>query len=249
MEHEPVRDTELHAFIDGELDRKTALRVAASVASSPALAREVARFRADKAILARLYGPIAHAPIPPRLLAPLAKRRANRRMVRRVMAASAVLAMLVVTWTGGTFLFPSPSERFVREALAARAGDSRPERRYSAASVVQPEQRDHLAETALTLPVKVPDLAAAGFHLLEMATYREDAGRHAVQLTYQDGKSRLFTVFLHPPVGSDRFALFRRGPLALCIWQNEELSIVMAGDLPPKEMLRVASLTYADLNL
>jgi hypothetical protein len=36
--------------------------------------------------------------------------------------------------------------------------------------------------------------------------------------------------------------------LQVCVWQNDDLSVVMLGEMPAHEMLRVATATYADLN-
>jgi hypothetical protein len=36
--------------------------------------------------------------------------------------------------------------------------------------------------------------------------------------------------------------------MQVCIWQNDDLSVVMLGRMPAHEMLRVATATYADLN-
>ncbi len=50
------------------------------------------------------------------------------------------------------------------------------------------------------------------------------------------------------PAGPDRFDIHRRGNTQICVWQNDDLSVVMTGDMSAREMLKVANLTYNDLN-
>jgi len=47
--------------------------------------------------------------------------------------------------------------------------------------------------------------------------------------------------------GTARFDQFERAGLRVCIWQDEELSMVMAGDVSTAAMQRLASLAYAGL--
>lgn len=60
------------AFVDGELDDLTARRVEREAANDPALATEIARYRALKAQLTAHYAPIAEEAVPERLRALLA---------------------------------------------------------------------------------------------------------------------------------------------------------------------------------
>ena len=47
---------------------------------------------------------------------------------------------------------------------------------------------------------------------------------------------------------SDPFDMHQRGKTQICVWQNDDLSVVMTGDMSAREMLKVANLTYSDLN-
>lgn len=60
------------AFVDGELDGPTARRIERAAESDPALAAEIARYRALRGTLAAHYAPIAEEPVPERLRALLA---------------------------------------------------------------------------------------------------------------------------------------------------------------------------------
>ncbi len=61
-------DVMLMAFADGSLPAETATRIARRVALDPELARKVARFRADRALLAAAFDPVLAEPVPDRLV-------------------------------------------------------------------------------------------------------------------------------------------------------------------------------------
>jgi anti-sigma factor RsiW len=135
----------------------------------------------------------------------------------------------------------------VAEALSARDGAARPVREVTLDQLTSHGARDQVLQTALAVPVRVPDLERAGFELAGIKLYDEGGGRQAVQIAYRDRQARSFTVYLRTPTGTDRFELQQRGALQVCIWQNDSLGVVMLGDMSAREMLRVATLTYADL--
>ena len=249
MREELYNDDFLNAFIDGELDRRRTAEFAAKVAASPDLARRVARLRNDKEMLARVYQPIADQPIPARLLAPFQRQRARRRQSRIITSLGAGAALVVALWLGPPMVTSLTADRLVNEALAARDGNVSPQKTYVAADFSADEARDRVVDDALAVPVKVPKLEQAGYVLTAMTVYPDGADRHAMQLSYRDARNHVFTVYLHRSLGKDRFDLSRRGRNEICVWQNEDLGVAMVGEVTPKEMLRLASLTYADLNL
>jgi len=241
MDPELNGKTELHAFVDGELDRAATVKFAARVAASPELAREVARLRADKAMLARVYGGLADQPIPDRLKAPFRKRRQRQSLVRYGAGAGVAMAMALLLWVMPPIL---KEDRFVSEALSARDGHVSAGRFLAASVLERPDARDQAVATALSVPVKVPDLDTAGYKLASISIYKQ-----AAQLSYRDSAGKLFTLFLRHESGPDRFDIRHRGKMEICVWQNSELAVAMVGEMSNKEMLRLASATYADLNL
>lgn len=64
-------DAMLMAFADGELPPESAAALARRIAADPALARKVAAFRGDRALLRAALDPVLAEPVPERLLATL----------------------------------------------------------------------------------------------------------------------------------------------------------------------------------
>lgn len=251
MTKDTISDEELQAFIDEELDPRRTAEVAAVVAASPELMKRVVQYRADKMLIASLYRPLVERPVPASLLRAIEPRA--RRPTRHIWiavsglaaAAGIVLAVLLTQLPATT----SASDRLIAEALDARAGSLHPERRLADASLPDAPARDVLVADATSLPVKVPDLSRAGFTLAAIEIYPGSGAKHSLQLTYRNAQGATFTVYLHGTTGPDKFDLVSRGKTQICLWQNEDASVVMVGEFSPKEMLKIASLTYADLNL
>jgi anti-sigma factor RsiW len=249
MEDEPILDAELQALIDGELDEARAQILAAKVAASAELSSMVAQYRADKEMILRAYGPLIELPVPLRLVRPLAGRKARPSWGRReaFAAVAAAAAIALVGWTAYPIFF-KPADPLVAEAFAARRGDVRPQKEFVASAVSDPAARDRLAGDTLALPVKVPDLEKAGYVLTAIDIYRDRPGRESLQVSYRNAQGRNFTLYMHRSAGADRFDLEHRGATQICIWQNDALSVVMLGEMSSKDMLKLATLTYADLN-
>jgi anti-sigma factor RsiW len=254
-EEEQMLDLELSAFIDGELDAERRAAIAARIAGDPALAERVAQYQADQARLARLFAPLADQPLPAALVRAVetshVRHRRNRPPLpwgRRLGWGAALAASLVCAWLVAAHFLGPDADWMVADALAARSGVVSPARQYAAGTLGAAADRDKLLQDALALPVKLPDLGKAGYALTGIDLYKDGQNRSAVQLSYRDGGGRLFTVYLHPAAGPDRFELLTRGQARICVWENEELGAVMVGEMSSPEMLRVASLTYADLN-
>ena len=251
MPEQQISEQELHAFVDGELDASRAVAIAAELAAVPELAARVAAIRADRALIMRIYGPLADEPLPATLLDTVTRATHRRRppwLRRTAWAIAAAAALAVVGWFGEPLLRSNPADGLVAEAMAVRGGAQRPAEEFKAPALPPPAARDQLLRATLNVPLKTPNLGKAGFELDAIGVYGDGHARRALELSYRDGHGRRFTVYLHGPTGTDGFDLRRAGAAQVCIWQNEELSAVMVGEMSVEEILRVASLTYADLN-
>lgn len=238
MEPEATRQEDIQAFVDGELEREAMTAFAAQVTASPALAREVARLRADKLLLKNAYGPLADQPIPDRLRAPFRRHRARNRTMQFSAAAALAASLALAVWFGPGLW---GGDVLVKEALAARKGGGTITRQVA---LTEADTRDTVVSAALSIPVKVPDLERWGYKLTGIAVYGQ-----AAQLSYHDAAGKLFTMYLRHSLGTDRFDLHQEGKTEVCVWQNAELAVAMVGEMGAKEMLKVASSSYADLNL
>jgi anti-sigma factor RsiW len=251
MEKTFLADEDLHAFIDGELDDARAEAVAAIIAASPELLEQVERLILDKDLIARAYGPLIELPLPDIMRQtvtgyhPPEPVRAPRRFFPAAMALAAAIVAAVIAYPILSNLGGDP---LVTEAMAVRAGQVHAERQFADTEIATAAARDQLVQTALSVPVKVPNLEKAGYRLSGITAYPDRGDHKALQISYRDRHGVLFTMYMRQTTGADRFELSRRKDMQVCIWQNDDLSVVMLGEMPAHDMLRVATATYADLN-
>ncbi|TWB15493.1 anti-sigma factor RsiW [Nitrospirillum amazonense] len=238
--HPSIAEVDLHAFLDGELPEDRARVVEAALLADPALAERLAGYEADKAMMKRLYSPLIDRPVPQHLI-DLAQSTANGPAARpwadwrRLGAVAAVLLLLV---GGGAYLVNdpagSPAGDVVQMALAARdvpaavPSDLAP---YNAA-----------LSRVVALNIKVPDLTRAGYRLAGVKVEGQ-----AATVAYRDADDRLFTIYLRHSDGTVRFDQFKRDKLRVCIWQDDQLSMVMAGEMSAAVMQKLASMAYVGL--
>jgi anti-sigma factor RsiW len=238
-------EDELHAFLDGALDSPRREEVAARIASDPALSARLAAFRADKALLKQLYGPVAEQPLPPHWLA-LARQKPPVRPTWRLVGA--IAAVLLVTM-GAILAYrvyqPGQGGEIVAAALATRqqAGGET----IALAQGDDPARYDAALSSLLSLRVKVPDLSRMGYRLAAIRLFH--GGAAAAELRYRDPAGRVFTLYLRRSDGSARFDQFEQAGLRVCIWQDDQLGLVMAGNVSTAAMQRLASLAYTGLTL
>ncbi|MDX2144493.1 MAG: hypothetical protein SFV19_14140 [Rhodospirillaceae bacterium] len=236
-----ISESDLHAFIDGELGAERARLVAAALTQDSVLAARVASFRADKEQFARVYGPLIDQPVPLRLQAVLArgKRRAPVGLPRTAwMAMAASIVAAVVGWASLSVLQPAPADTIVAEALAARADTA-------GAQSVSPGEAGQALTQALELNLQAPDLSKMGYTLARVDTYADTPGGAAVKLDYRAADARTFTIYLRRSSGDVRFEMLKQGETRICLWQDDVVGAVMLGEMSAGEMLRLASLAYS----
>jgi anti-sigma factor RsiW len=246
-----ISEEELHAFIDGELSPADMRRVEAIVNASPELQEQVELFTADKALIHDIYAPLIEHPLPIAVLEALERTRPRRAFFRfpswRLPASAvAVATLLVVGFLAYPNLIGMGGDPLIAEALAAQNGELRTEQSVSPAALAMAQ--DRIAEDTLAKPVKVPNLEKAGYVLKGIAVFAKAKSEHSLQARYENASGRSFVVYMRSSAGPDRFDMHQRGKTQICVWQNDDLSVVMTGDMSAREMLKVANLTYSDLN-
>jgi len=142
-------------------------------------------------------------------------------------------------------LRPAASEEIVAAALTVREGSEGKTIDVSGDG----SQYSDVVSTAIAERVKIPDLGKMGYRLSTIHLYPKAPGGSAAELLYRDQANRLFTLYLRHSDGTARFDQFERAGLRVCVWQDDELGMVMAGNLSTAAMQRLASLAYSGLTL
>lgn len=244
-----IRDEDLHAFIDGELDAARNAEVAEAARSDAALMEQIAAFRADKAMLAEVYAPLIDRPLPKEWLARIARddRRRGRPWLAPITAIAASIVLLIAGLSTYHRLPANGEEAIVREALAARADMLESNEVLAVASPAETGAVDHILTSALRMRVKTPDLSRMGYKLEAVRVYGNVPGGKSVELRYRDARHRNFALYVRHPSSGVRFDQYRSAGLRVCIWQDDVLGTVMTGPISAAEMQRLASLAYTGL--
>lgn len=245
-----IDEIELNAFLDGELDAARLRSVQEAIDADPVLAERAAAFRADKQRVRQVYGPLVDRSLPAEWLN-LTRRGHGPFQLRRARPIAAIAAALILLIATGTYVARNVQtnsvEGIVQTALDARGAELVPVKVIPVAPGGIRQYNGVLA-AAVGLDVKAPDLAPLGYQLEQISLYHmSNAG--AAELSYRDRQNRLLTLYLRHsdtdgPVGFDQFA---RDGLRICVWQDEDLSMVMAGNVTTAAMQRLASRAYTDV--
>jgi anti-sigma factor RsiW len=241
--HPLISDEDLHAYIDGALEGDRALAVRNALARDGALAERAALFQADKAMLKAIYAPLAERPLPPAWIAQVRRQAHPGILWRRagaIAAAVLILAGVSLTW----WHYASPwNGDVVETALDARDGTLAPTRYIVLNDIAQAHRYDATLRQATGSNVHIPDLSRMGYRPNGLRLYGT-----AAELVYQGPQGRLFTLYLKRSDGSARFDQFAHGGLRVCVWQDDQISTVMVGDISVAAMQRLAILTYTGLS-
>ena len=243
-----IDDIELHAFVDGALDAARTAEVGAMIEADPELAARAAAFRADKDMLKRVYAPLAAEPVPAEWLAMIRETKAPRTTSWRLVGsiAAALVIGILGTLTIQRLHQPAANGEIVQAALDARATPVA-EKTIAVATPTDARLYEAALRDAVSLPVKIPDMSKMGYTLIGLRFYRTQSG--AAELLYRGPDNQLFTLYLRRSDGKARFDQFERNGLRVCVWQDEELGTVMAGNVSTAAMQRLASLAYTGLTL
>jgi anti-sigma factor RsiW len=252
----PVRDDDLHAFVDGQLDAERHRIVERHLETHPEDAERVAAYQAQRAaIRAALLKPDTGAlPQHLTLTGILAERSAKqlRMQAWRPWLAAACLAFAVFAGgLGGWFLHTGPTagrgQRAMtileEQALASHAVFSVDNRH----PVEVPGSQDaHLKQwfsNRLHRVIVVPNLSSLGYHLIGGRLLATERGNPAALLMYEDAEHHRMSVLLRPmgpALQMPRTTIEQDGVNGQA-WIHDGLGIAVVASMPDHEIAEVAT--------
>jgi anti-sigma factor RsiW len=192
-----VSETELHAWLDGELPAERCAAVTAYFAAHPEVAARMRRHREQMQLMRRAFEPLLDRP-PPRAVTALlaAGSRAvlwRRRAVAGLAAACLAVLLLAAGWLAHRVL---PGGNYVAEAVTAyRLAVI--DRAANGVWAITPEGLPGTLERLsrrVGVPLKVPALADQGFTITSGRLVPASAGATAAQFIYQRGSGQQLTI-------------------------------------------------------
>lgn len=247
---------DLSALLDGELNAARRVELEARIKADPVTAARLAEFRADKEMLRRIYEPVARRPIPKEWLAIAygSRPKTSWRMVGSIAAALLVAIFGTISYmelrppVAGDVMADSRHDitgpdKVVQEALDARHDVTRPAKVVAAESGAEVGHYTSVLRSAVRFSAKVPDMRKAGYRLTGIKVYSQGAA----ELAYRDSTDHVLTLYVRRSDGKVRADQFPRDGLRVCVWQDNEVAMVAAGDMSTASMQRLAVLAYAGL--
>lgn len=251
----PIDDTTLNAYVDGQIDEDGRRAVEAWLAEHPEDAARVQAYRTQNAGLHERFDGVLDEPLPPALAEAAAGRQAGRPGARGRMRIAAAIALFALGGLSGWGL---------RGVEPAGPGSAEPGfvRRAVGAHIVYVSEVRHPVEVAadqeahlvgwlskrLGTPLHAPKLASVGFTLVGGRLLPDD-GTPAAQFMYEDASGRRVTCYVRASSNREDTA-FRfvsdRGVSAF-YWVDAPLSYALIAEMPRDALLPVAHAVYREL--
>lgn len=250
----PITDTDLHAYVDGELDTATQAAVEAHLAAEPEAAAAVAAYRAQKSALHAAYDGVLEEPVPAALSGALQTPRGGSRRILLTRIAASV-ALLALGGVGGWSLHDYTVSRGVvsSEDFAERAVEAHT---VFAAEVrhaveVPAAQHAHLVgwlSKRVGFPLKTPSLRAVGYELVGGRLLPDDKAA-AAQFMYEDKSGRRLTVYVRSGAGAHNtaFRFVSSGGVSAFYWIDGPLAYALVGKIDRAPLHALARLVYDQL--
>lgn len=248
MNHRPITEDDLHAYVDRALEPERQGEVAAYLDEHPDVARRVGAFTDQREALRAALAPIAEEPLPAELnLSRIIEQRARRPSIARWAMAAVVLLSIggVGGWTMRSELQTPP------EGLAALAQEASASYNVYAPDHLRPVEvrASDSAELVqwvsdrLHRQVKVPDLAGSGYRLMGGRVVATQHGPAAMFMYDDDHGSRL-VVMTRPMSSADQNAPMTpqsQGDVGGFAWADDGLGYSLVGHAAPEALRPIAN--------
>lgn len=250
---ENISDSDLHAYVDGELDEAALTEVEAWLAEHPDYAAKVHAYALQKRQLHRLYDHAAEAPVPDHVLALIeADRPSAWQPGWRRLAAAIVLLLFggLGGWWGASFTGETPNagSQFVQRALGAHVVYAHDDNRPVEVGGGDETRLVNWLSGRLGHKLMIPNLKGAGFKLMG-GRLVADKGDAAGLIMYEDAKGRRISLYVRPGMrgGDAKFRFIAEQEMVAFYWTNGPLTYALTGEMPRDDLLSLVRMVHDDL--
>jgi anti-sigma factor RsiW len=248
MNHRPITEDDLHAYVDHVLEPERQAEVADYLGAHPEVARRVAAFSDQRSLLRAALAPVAEEPLPAKLnLSRMIENRARRpSVIRWAMAAMLLLSIGGLGgWAVRGALQASPG------GLVALAQEAAVSYRVYAPDRVRPvevrasdsAQLVQWVSDRLQRPVKVPDLSTSGYRLMGGRLVATDHGP-AAMFMYDDDQGSRIVVLTRTMSRADQNAPMTpqsHGDIRGFTWADDGIGYSLVGHAAPESLRPIAN--------
>lgn len=249
-----ITETELHAYVDGELTAGERVEIEAALASSPSDQELVRDVREINDALRQRYAGSLSEPLAPALRKPLA--RLGRKQIfnaRTLVRWAAAVAILIAAGAAGYLVRglvaePRGSEAaFVTTALDAHTVYV-PEVRHPVEVKADEAHLVRWLAKRVGADVRAPALGPLGWRLMG-GRLLPDHGLPAAQFMYEDASGRRLTLYVRKETGLNNtsFRFHEKDGFGSFYWIDRPLAYALSGRLSRDELMNLANIVYAQL--
>lgn len=256
MNETAMPDTELHAYVDGELPPERCAQIEARLAGDPLAAERVRAYREQKQALRDLFAPVLNEPIPDSLRALATPPQPERRWLSRG-SLQRIAASMFVALFGGLLgwlahdRYPSAevlarATPLAHQAAIAHAVFSPDVRRPVEISAEHEDQLVTWLSKRLGTPVRPPKLGTLGYELIGGRLLPGNTGPVA-QFMYQDASGQRLTLYVSTERAGNRdtaFRFAREGQINVFYWIDGSYGYALSASLAKDELARIATAVY-----
>jgi len=248
MNHRPITEDDLHAYVDQALAPERRREVAAYLDDHPEVAKRVGAFSGQRDLLRAALAPIADEPLPAALnLARIIENR--RRQPARLNWAMAAMLLLFVGAAGGWIMrgslqaSPNGLAALAQEATASYTVYAPDHERPVEMRASDTAQLVQWVSSRLHQEVKVPNLSPSGYRLMGGRLVATTHGPAAMFMYDNDHGSRI-VVLTRPMNGIDENAPMTphtKGDVAGFAWADGGIGYSLVGQAPADALRPLAN--------
>jgi len=258
----PITDTDVSAYVDGQLPAARLSSFEEALANDAALAARVTQLRQHNAMLHDAFDPWLAEPLPDRLIAaasapegPAASASAPKRAPRWMLPTAAAAATLVVGigigWFGRDALLQRDGTptTFARQAALTHALYASDVNRPVEIWAAEEKRLVNWLSKRLGFAVRAPDLNTLGFALVGG---RLVAGNEmpAALFVYENADKQRMTLQVRRqahPGGETAFRYAFEDGVGVYYWIEDNCSYALSGNLDRAQLLAIGRVVYGQL--
>jgi anti-sigma factor RsiW len=257
MSSSPIPNSDLHAYVDGELSEARHAEIAAWLDEHPEEAIRVESYRDQKQSLRMLFDPVLDEPLPAQLKTLANPPAAKRTRYLSPWSLQRIAASFAIAFVGG--MAGWFAHEHYRPAAQTAQLSPLPHQAAIAHVVFSPdvkrpveigaEHEDQLItwlSKRLGTAVRPPRLGTLGYELIGGRLLPGNSGPVA-QFMYHDASGQRLTLYVSTEQTTNRNTAFRfsqEGPVNVFYWIDGKFGYAISAGMPKNELARVATAVY-----
>lgn len=238
----PVSESELHAYIDGELDAQRRVEVEAWLACHPSAAQRVSDYRGIQDRLHARFDPLLGESV----VTPAAPGRDFGLFSRIAALAVLVLFSVSLGWTFKGWAqhrsAPAMLADLVQPATFAHQVYATDTRYPVEIPALEQASLNQWVSGRMHTRLRAPDLTGQGLNLIG-GRLLPSTNRMAAQFMYEDSGGQRLTVYVRRVAGESEYPGVRyveEGELHVFYWRNRAMGYAVVGVFPAARLIAVA---------